>query len=95
MSNTRPENFARTFKDGNKVFSLQLGLNAHGSFLMISELLHGHRKGLIIVTEGKLGSGWRGFGFHLRKVIAPNTLGYSFIVLLLQIYGLWFWVFLE
>ena len=69
MSNSCPENFARTFRDGNKVFILQMGLNAHGSFLMISELLHGRRKGLIIVPEGKLGSGWRGFGFHLRKRI--------------------------
>ena len=25
MSNTRPDNFARTFRDGNKVFILQLG----------------------------------------------------------------------
>ena len=75
MSNSRPENFAKTFRDGNNVFILQLGLNAHGSFLMISELLHGRRKGLIIVPKGKLGSGWRGFGFHLRKAIAPNSLG--------------------
>uniref|UniRef100_A0A7N2R5F7 HECT-type E3 ubiquitin transferase n=1 Tax=Quercus lobata TaxID=97700 RepID=A0A7N2R5F7_QUELO len=75
MSNTRPENFARTFKDDSKVFILQLGFNAHGSFLMISELLYGRQKGLIIVSEGKLGCGWRGFGFHLRKAIAPDTLG--------------------
>ena len=73
MSNT-PQNFARTFRDGNKVFILQLGFNVHRSFLMISELVHGRRKGLIIVPEGKLGSGWRGFGFHLRKAIAPETL---------------------
>ena len=72
--NTAPENFARTFRDGNKVFILQLGFNAHGSFLMISYLVHGRRKGLIIVPEGELGSGWRGFGFHLRKAIAPDTL---------------------
>ena len=75
MPNSHPENFARTFRDGNKVFILQMGLNAHGSFLMISELLHGHRKGHIIVPEGKLGSGWRGFSFHLRKAIAPDSLG--------------------
>ena len=55
LPNTRPENFARTFRDGSKVFILQLGFNVHGSFLMISELLHGRRKGLIIVPEGKLG----------------------------------------
>ena len=56
------------------VFILQLGSNAHGSFLMISELLHSRRKGFIVVLEGKLGSGWRGFGFHLRKAIALETL---------------------
>ena len=27
-------------------------------------------RGSIVVLEGKLGCGWRGFGFHLRKVIA-------------------------
>ena len=27
-----------------------------------------------MVPEGKLGSGWRGFGFHLQKAIAPETL---------------------
>ena len=74
MSHSPPEQFARTFKDGNKVFILQLGFNVHGSFLMISELVHGHRKGLIIVLEGKLGSGWRGFGFHLHKAISPESL---------------------
>ena len=74
MTNTPPEKFARTFRDGNKVFILQLGFNAHGSFLMISKLVHGRWLGFIIVPEGKLGSGWRGFGFHLRKVIAPDTL---------------------
>ena len=64
-------NFARTFKDGYKVFILQLGSNAHGSFFMISELVHGCQKGFILVPKGKLRSGWRGFGFHLQKAIAP------------------------
>ena len=74
VSLSPPEQFARTFRDGNKVFILQLGFNAHGSFLMIFELVHGRRKGLIIVPKGKLGSGWRGFGFHLRKAISPESL---------------------
>ena len=74
MTNAPPKKFARTFRDGNMVFILQLGFNAHGSFLLISELVHGRQKGFIIALEGKLGSGWRGFGFHLRKVIAPDTL---------------------
>ena len=74
MSNIPPGNFARTLRDGSKVFILQLGSNARGSFLMISKLLHGRRKGSIIVLEGKLGNGWRGFGFHLCKAIAPDSL---------------------
>ena len=41
---------------------------------MISELLHGRRKGFLIVPEGKSGSGWRGFSLHLRKAIARGTL---------------------
>ncbi|KAK7833453.1 e3 sumo-protein ligase mms21 [Quercus suber] len=73
-SSSVPENHPIIRQDGSKVFILQLGSNAHGSFLMIFELLHGHRKGSIIVPEGKMGSGWRGFGFHLRKAIAPVSL---------------------
>ena len=73
-SHVIPGNYARTFKDGDKIFILQLGSNAHGSFFMISELVHGKWKGFIVVPAGNLGSGWRGFGFHLRKAIASETL---------------------
>ena len=69
-----PGHFAQTVRDAETVFILQSGSNAHGSFLMISELLHGRRKGFIVVPEGNLGSGWRGFGCHLRKAIAAETL---------------------
>ena len=71
ISTESPGHFARTVRDGGTVFILQLSSNAHSSYLMISELLHGHWKGFIVVPEGKLGSGWRGFGFHLRKAAAP------------------------
>ena len=74
LSTKTPGNFARTFRDNEKVFILQLGSNSHGSFLMISELIHGRRNGFLVVPEGKAGSGWRSFGFHLRKAIAPGTL---------------------
>ena len=74
MSNTTPGNFAQTFKDGEEVFILQLGSNAHGSFLMISELIHGRWKGFLTMPKGKSGSGWQGFGFHLQKAIAPGSL---------------------
>ena len=69
-----PGHFARTVRDGETMFILQSGSNAHGSFLMISELLHGRRKGFIVVPEGYLGSGWRGFVCHLKKALAPGNL---------------------
>ena len=69
-----PGHFARTVRDGKTVFILQSSSNAHGSFLMISELLHGCWKGFMVVPEGKLGSGWRGFVCHLRKALAPGHL---------------------
>lgn len=40
MSNVSAENLARTFRVGDKVFILQLGSNAYGSFFMILELIH-------------------------------------------------------
>ena len=59
---------------------MQLGSNAHGSFLILSELFRGKHKGSIVILKGKLGSGWRGFGIHMRKTIAPvrqGILGYN------------------
>lgn len=41
MSSANLGSFARTFRDGYKVFILQLGANAHGNFVMISKLVHG------------------------------------------------------
>ena len=73
ISTEPPGHFVRTVRDGETVFILQLGYNAHGSFLMISKFLCGRRKGFIVVSEGNLGCGWRGFGFHLRKALAPGT----------------------
>ena len=74
MSNTTPGNFAQTSRDGEKVFILQLGSNAHDSILMILELIHGRWKGFLVVPEGKSGSELRGFDLHLRKAIASGTL---------------------
>ena len=73
ISSKPPGHFARTVRDGETVFILQLGFNAHGYFLMLLEFLRGRRKGFIVVPEGNLGCGWRGFGSHLRKALAPGT----------------------
>ena len=35
-----PGHYARMIRKGDIVFILQLGSNAHGTFLMVSELLH-------------------------------------------------------
>ena len=63
------EHFARSVRDGETVFILQSGSNAHGDFLMISELLHGRRKGFLVILEGRMSNGWRGFVWHLKKVL--------------------------
>ena len=68
-----PGHFACTVREGETVFILQSGSNAHGSFLMISELLHGRRKGFFVIPEGRMGNGWRGFVWHLKKVLAPGN----------------------
>ncbi|KAL0010114.1 hypothetical protein SO802_005222 [Lithocarpus litseifolius] len=70
-SKQKPGQFARTVREGDRIIILQLGSNAHGTFLLFSELDNGRRRGSIIIPEGYLGSGWRRFGIHLRKTIFP------------------------
>lgn len=65
MSNQSPDPFVRTFREG-----MRSSFSSCGAFLRIIELINGRNRGSIVVLEGKLGCGWRGFGFHLRKVIA-------------------------
>ena len=64
------DHFARTVREGETVFIIQSGTNAHGYYLMISELLHGWWKGFLVIPEGRMGHGWRGFMWHLKKVLA-------------------------
>ena len=71
LSKQKLGQFARLVKEGDRVLILQLGSNAHGSFLLFSELVNGRHRGSIVIPEGKSGSGWRGFGMHLRKIIHP------------------------
>ena len=69
-----PTQFSRTFREGDKIFIIQLGSNVHCMFLLISELIQGWLKGSIVISEGKLGRGWRGFGLHLRKTLEASLL---------------------
>ena len=73
-SKQSPVQFSRTFREGNKIFIIQLGSNASGNFLLVFELIHGRRKGSIVILEGKLGKGWGGFGLHLRKTLEDSLL---------------------
>ena len=66
------DHFARTVREGETVFIIQSGSNAHGYYLMISELLHSRQKGFLVIPEGRMGHGWRGFMWHLKKVLAPG-----------------------
>ena len=77
ISKQKSGQFARTVREGDRVLILQLGSNAHGTFLLFSELDNGCRRGSIVIPEGKSGFGWRGFGTHLRKTILPiiQTIG--------------------
>ena len=52
-----PTQFSRTFREGDKIFIIQLGSNVHCMFLLISELIQGWLKGSIVISEGKLGRG--------------------------------------
>ena len=61
----------RIIKEGEKVLILQMGSNAHGMFLLFFELLHGRRRGNIMILEGRMGSG---FSLHLRKALEPASL---------------------
>ena len=47
--------FAKSFREGDKCFILQLGSNFYGFFFVIFELIHGCRNGSIVVPEGKSG----------------------------------------
>ena len=78
-----PGHFDRTVREGETVFILQSGSNAHGSFLMISELLHGRRKGFkppnplqqrwckVVGVSPKL-TGWQGRSFLRPRILATK-----------------------
>ena len=73
-SKQSPMQFSRTCREGNKIFIIQWGSNAHGNFLLISELIHGRYRGSIVIPEGNLGRGWGGFGLHLRETLEDSLL---------------------
>uniref|UniRef100_A0A7N2M8W5 Uncharacterized protein n=1 Tax=Quercus lobata TaxID=97700 RepID=A0A7N2M8W5_QUELO len=61
LSKQSSYHFARTMREGEKVLILQMGSNAHSTFLLFSELLHGRRQGNIVIPEGEDGEWMEGF----------------------------------
>ena len=47
--------FAKSFREGDKLFILQLGSNTYDSFLLISKLIHGRRTGSIASKQATTG----------------------------------------
>ena len=41
---------------------------------MVFELLHGRRKGTIVIPKGRLGCGWHYFSLNLRKIVKQASL---------------------
>lgn len=52
ISKPNPGQFVRAVTEDNSVLILQLGSNAHGSFLLVSELDKGRWRGSIVIPEG-------------------------------------------
>ena len=57
ISRQSNEQFAKSCREGDKCFILQLGSNSHGAFLLISKLTHDRLKDFIVVLERNTRSG--------------------------------------
>jgi len=62
--------FIKSSRDGNKAFIVQRCSNRFDRYLEVSKYAVGWCGGLIVVSEGCEGWGWRSFAAKLRKVIA-------------------------
>jgi hypothetical protein len=60
------EEFAKSYREGDKAKMVHGGGNEAGRFLEVSVLTEGGRKGVISLPEGRFGRGWRRFAGELR-----------------------------
>ena len=58
-----------TFREGDIAYTFQKCSNAFGNYIVVTELKAGR---LVIIPEGKVMHGWRGFGFELQSLITPK-----------------------
>jgi hypothetical protein len=64
------EEFAKSFREGDKVTMVHRGGNKAGRFLEVSVFAEGGCKGVIWFPEGRYGRGWRRFAGELRNLVA-------------------------
>jgi hypothetical protein len=64
------EEFAKSFREGDKVTMVHGGGNKAGRFLEVSVFAEGGRKGVIWLPEGRYGRGWQRFAGELRNLVA-------------------------
>lgn len=56
-------------RDGNRVFLVQVCQNSFGRFIKLSVLGSGKGNRIIVIPEGKIGSGWERFARKLLKFV--------------------------
>jgi hypothetical protein len=64
------EEFAKSFREGDKVTMVHGGGNKAGRFLEVSVFAEGGRKGVIWLPEGRYGRGWQCFAGELQNLVA-------------------------
>jgi hypothetical protein len=63
------EDFAKSFREDERMISVHRGGNKAGRFLKVSAFAEGERKGSIWILEGCGGWGWRRFAGELRHLL--------------------------
>jgi hypothetical protein len=64
------EGLYQVFQEGSKVLIVRRGGNAAGRFLEVAVYGVGGRRGIIFISEGRDGRGWRSFVLELDKISA-------------------------
>ena len=60
------------FKEGDIMYMFQKYSNAFENYIFMIELKAGGHRRLVIIQEGKVMHGWRGFDFELQSLIATK-----------------------
>ena len=61
-----------TFRKGDIVYMFQKCSNDFGNYIVVIELKVGGLRRLVIILEGMVMCGWRGFAFELQSLVTPK-----------------------